>query len=134
MKYVYSRVGSLGGSGLLGGLDAGWLGGASARGLPHRRAWVANAGRNGGSDIWSAMEFTAPAPQRRPTKPVDGQEAYILQQDPNGLWFVDPWGDNAGMIRPADNATTARMTMPVNAGRDMGDTCFIIELAHTTQR
>lgn len=128
MKYVYSRVGNLGGSGLMGGLDAGWLGGASARGLPHRRAWVANAGRNGGSDIWSAMEFTAPAPQRRPSRPVDGQEAYILQQDPNGLWFVDPWGAaDAGNMRPA--IATAP---PAVESRDMINTCFIIELDRAT--
>lgn len=133
MKFVYSRVGGIGATGVVGELDAGWLGGAGARGLPHRRAWVANAGRNGGSDIWREMAFTAPAPQRRPSKPLDGGEAYILQQDPNGLWFVDPWGDSIGAIRPAAGSAS-RMALPVNNGRDLADTCFIIELAHTTQR
>jgi hypothetical protein len=124
MMFVYSRVG---GATAAGEADSGWLRGASVRGLPYRRAWVANAGRP--SDIWRDMAFAAPAPQRQ-RAPREGQEAYILQQDPNGLWFVDPWASNgAGTIRPA----LPRTPMPVATNsRDLADTCFIIELDRAT--
>ena len=129
MKFVYSRVGGATTTGMPGEVDSGWLCGPSARGLPYRRAWVANAGRS--SDMWREMAFAAPAPQRQAI-PRAGQEAYILQQDPSGLWFVDPWGNNgAGAVRPA--AAVARSIAPATgSGRDLADTCFIIELDHAT--
>ena len=127
MTFVYSRVGALTAAGMAGQADSGWLYGASVRGLPYRLAWVANAVRSG--DIWREMAFTAPVPQRQGPRRA-GQEAYILQQDPNGLWFVDPWaGNGAGTIRPA------RPSLPVDAvssSRDLADTCFIIELDRAT--
>lgn len=127
MMFVYFRVGGATASGMAGEVDSGWLCGASARGLPYRRAWVANAGRSG--DIWREMAFTAPAPQRQ-RPPREGQEAYILQQDPSGLWFVDPWASNgAGTIRPAMPALPVE---PAPSSRDLADTCFIIELDRAT--
>lgn len=133
MTYVYTRLGDPATTALLGEVDAGWLCGASARGLPRRRAWIDNAGRPGseGGDIWRDMAFAAPAPKRRQVWPQGGQDAYVLQQDPSGLWFVDPWGDSVGTIRAIDTpALAARST----GGRDLANTCFIIELGHATHR
>ncbi|MFL6710902.1 MAG: hypothetical protein ACJ8HI_22100 [Massilia sp.] len=125
MTFVYSRVGGATTAGMPDAVDSGWLCGVNARGRPYRRAWVGNAGRT--ADIWREMAFTAPAPTRQ-SLARDGQEAYILQQDPSGLWYVDPWGSNgAGTIRPAAQAGA----LP-SSGRDLSDTCFIIELKHAT--
>lgn len=135
MKLVYARAGGASATGLAGDFDGGGgLGGAGARGLPHRRAWVAHAARpgNDGADIWKAMSFTAPQPQRRPVRPRDGEQAYILQQDPDGLWFVDPWGTSVGTMRPPGSAGSR--IAPPGPSRDLGNTCFIIELAHATRR
>lgn len=125
MMYVYSRL-------TPAQADAGWLVGASARGLPHRRAWIDNAGRpnSDGSNIWRDMAFAAPAPQPRKSWPGTNEDAYILQQDPSGLWFVDAWTDNAGTIR---SARPGKAT-PAASSRDLANTCFIIELEHATQR
>lgn len=126
MTFLYARVGSASAAGLLGETDAGWLCGASARGLPHRRAWIASACRIGAGalgDLWRDLACAAP---RRVTPPQQGQQSYILQQDPNGLWFVDPWGERAGTIRPA-SAPVVRATAATSA-----NTCFIIELRHAT--
>ncbi|MDB5958742.1 MAG: hypothetical protein JWP59_36 [Massilia sp.] len=135
MKLVYSRVGGSSAARLSDGADAGWLGATGARGLPYRRAWVAHAARlgNGGSDLWSDLAFPAPAPHRRPAPPMAGEEAYILQRNPDGLWFVDPWGETAGTLRPF-SPRMARGSAHMSGGRDLGNTCFIIELAHATHR
>lgn len=127
MTFVYTRLGGASTAGQPGEVDCGWLQGTAARGLLYRRAWVANAGRAG--DMWQEMAFAAPAPQRRAV-PRAGQEAYILQQEAGGQWFVDLWGTHgAGAIRP----TTAPSAAPAPAGsRDLAETCFIIELDHAT--
>jgi hypothetical protein len=133
MKLVYSRVGGASAARLCGEAGAGWLGGADARGLPYRRAWVAYAARLSidVSDLWTDMAFPAPAPQRRHAQPMAGEEAYILQRDPDGLWFVDAWAEAAGTLRPF-SPRMARGSAHMNGARDLGNTCFIIELAHAT--
>lgn len=139
MMYVYSRLLDPAMAALAGPADAGWLVGVSARGLPHRRAWIDHAGRasSGGSDIWRDMAFAAPAPRRRLVWPQADQDAYILQQDPSGLWSVDPWADSVGTIRAvpsAQLANTAHGTQAAGSGRDLANACFIIELEHATRR
>jgi hypothetical protein len=125
MPFVYSRVGAVNASGFVRDADSGWLRGAGARGLPYRRAWIANGGH--ACDLWPDMAFAPSTVPRLPGAARTGQGAYILQQDPSGLWFVDPWGNNnAGTIRPASHSAG------VAGGRDLNDTCFIIELDHAT--
>lgn len=128
MKYVYTRLGDPAAAGLPVRADAGWLVGASARGLPHRRAWIDYPGRNS-SDIWRDMAFTPPPPTRRQAWPAAEQDAYILQQDPNGLWCIDAWATSAGIVRAARTTDAA-----ANGGHDMNNTSFIIELELFTQR
>lgn len=126
MMFVYSRVGAMTAAGSAHGADCGWLRGASARGLPYRRAWIANGGR--ACDLWPDMAFAPAAVQRQPNAARAGQGAYILQQDPSGLWFVDPWGNNnAGAIRPA-----SVLAHDSHTAHDLNDTCFIIELDRAT--
>jgi hypothetical protein len=139
MMFVYSRVGGPVTAMTREAVHYGWLRGASTRGRPYPRAWVANVGRGG--DIWRDMAITAPAPNRAPSAPRDGQQSYILQQDPNGLWYVDPWASNgAGTIRsdaPIVSSFAAVAAMPQtsnDAMRDMADTCYIIELDSATPR
>jgi hypothetical protein len=130
--YVYSRLGDPANAGLPEHADAGWLVGASARGLPYRRAWIDHAGRpdSAGPNIWWEMAFAAPAPTPRQAWPCNDEDAYILQQDASGAWWVDPWANGSGTIRAAQSAMTAPAA---SGGRDLGNTCFIIELAYATQ-
>ena len=120
MRFVYSRAGgnSASGARLACRLDAGWLAGANARGVPHRQAWI----RHGAavSDIWHQLASLAPAPRRWwAPRHSEQQQAYLLQQDPDGFWCVDPWGHAVGAIVPAGSA--AHKAAP---------TGFIIELRH----
>lgn len=125
MTFVYTRLGGATTTGLPDELDCGWLQDRRGQRRPYRRAWVANAGRAG--DMWREMAFAAPAPERR-TVPRAGLETYILQQEPSGQWFVDMWGSNvAGAIRPPHSAAPAAAS-----GRNLDDTCYIIELDHAT--
>ncbi|WP_426192865.1 hypothetical protein [Massilia sp. DWR3-1-1] len=129
MRFVYTRLGNAPAIGLQGegALDAGWLGGASACGLPRRAAWVARGKRGDASDIWRDLGFSAPA-QGMPATPAQDGQSYILQQDRDGRWLVDHWHGDANALRPASTAATAGVPAePVS-------TCFIIELGHATQR
>lgn len=120
MKLVYFRTDGPSGA------DSGWRRGVAARGLPYRQAWVAHGGRT--SEQWPEMGFSAAAraPSPRPAAKRAGRGAYILQQDPGGRWFVDPWGsNNAGAIRPAS-------PVPPRSAAAADDTCFIIELERAT--
>ena len=151
MTLVYSRVGGAAAAGLSAAVDAGWLYGASALGLPHRHAWVVHAGRQhcGGAELWRREAAgRAMATPSMPSKPLvpgmpvravqqtrqhsgrpAGDDVYILEQDPFGTWYVDRWADNAGPIRPA-------LTAPhgVDSPLDLASTSFIIELVHATRR
>jgi hypothetical protein len=147
MTLVYTRVGGAV-AGLSAAFDAGWLYGASAHGLPRRHAWIVHAGRHhcGGAALWrrraSSPATSSPALPSAPSMPMpalqparqsaarpDGDDVYILEQDPFGTWYVDRWTANAGPVRPA-------LTAAPNADStvDLASTSFIIELTHATRR
>lgn len=132
MRYVYSRLVDPAAALLPGPANAGGL--ARVRGLPHRRAWIDRASRSASADLWGDMAFTALAPQCRPQRPGPDHATYILQQDPCGLWFVDDWADSVGTIRPARPLAPMAASAAVAGSRELGNTCFIIELEHATRR
>ncbi|WP_426110338.1 hypothetical protein [Massilia sp. PWRC2] len=125
MGFRYARVGAGSGDGRKGllPLDGGWLIGASARGMPYRQAWIRNGAT--ASDLWHELASLAPSPAlRRWITPPQDQQAYILQQDPDGRWQLDQWGASAGTVR-AQARAPAKSTLQAEPG------CFIIELRHS---
>lgn len=126
MTLIYSPVDGR----TAGQRGTGCSGGTKARTTPYRLAWIAHSVRFGAAaDIWRLLDFKAPLPPRHPLRPREDRQAFILQQDPCGRWYIDPWGSSSsGLIRPIHHPTPA----PTPPSRDTADTCFIIELGHAS--
>lgn len=128
MTFNYSRVAQPHDQCAAGSRQFGALGKFLSPGMPHTGRWIkSEADRD--RVFWANIARVSPIGPRGADGAAVKADAYILQKDPDGSWFLDQWKqDSAGDARPL-------VSLPSNhdgAWRqpsENADTYFIIEIS-----
>ncbi|MDB5935669.1 MAG: hypothetical protein JWQ01_3013 [Massilia sp.] len=128
MTFNYSRVANPQDQGKAGSRQFGALGKFLSPGMPHTGRWIkSEVDRD--RLFWANIARVTPIDPRSSDGAPRDQNAYILQKDPDGCWFLDQWKENsAGHVRPI-SAPIADRDGSWRKSSENADTYYIIEIS-----